>query len=165
MERKEKLSKALEEAREIVKRQGIDGTCPEFPRYVEMVFNKLTQDQSWVDTFSSVIGRYFTNQPTLHAIPAPISALVPEPSQEDRAIIDEFMKNHLEPEIKENAIDMLRGEIRDKLLLGGNPKRIKELLSKGKKGKLKRKKGCLYLEFGEGTPGDPISDSILILSA
>ena len=164
MERKEKITEALKEAREIVKKTGIDGNCPEFPRYVEMVFNKLvSESDNWLNTLGSVLGRQFAQQPLLQAIPASVSGLFPQPSQEDITIVDEFMKT-LEPEIMQDGGKILKEEIKGKLLRGGNPQRIKEHQSKGKKGKLKRRRGCVYLEFGEGTPSDPV-DSLLILSA
>ena len=85
-----------------------------------------------------------------------------QPSSEDEQVINEFM-TMMDEEIKKYAEDLVRMEVRDKILRTGPSiiKKLKQAIKKGQKAKLKRKKGCIFVQFGEGTPDDPI-DEIMI---
>lgn len=163
MEDRGKIAAALAEAREIVKGV-VDESHPEYHNYVRMVFDKMmntNMGREWAKAVEPVFERIYPRQPS--AVPM-LGGIVSagEPSQEDIGVVDAFMEN-LEPEIKEIAVAMIREEIRDKLLLGGHAKKIKEALTKKRRAKIKRKKGCVFLELGEGTPTDP-TDSIMVWS-
>lgn len=86
------------------------------------------------------------------SMPASISPFEP-PSEEEKAWLENFMKE-LEPDIQKQTEEMVKSQIREWMLMGGNLKAIKERLKKGTKPKVVRKKegrrDPLYLQFGDG---------------
>jgi len=83
-------------------------------------------------------------------------------TKEEEKVVEEFMQS-LDPEIKALAEDLVREEIKDKLRSGYKIDVLKRAVKEKKKPKLKRKRGCIFLQIGEGTPTDPI-DEIMIAS-
>lgn len=69
--------------------------------------------------------------------------------QEDKAVVDALMEK-LKPDIEEKAAAILAAEIRDRLVRQGDIVSMEKLLKKGKKPHIKRKKGCIFLQFGSG---------------
>ena len=73
--------------------------------------------------------------------------------KKDREVIEKFVES-IEPEIQKQAYKMVKEQIHDLLLMGGNRRRILELLKLGKIPKLIRKKegprDPLWLQFGDG---------------
>jgi len=87
-----------------------------------------------------------------------------EVSPEIKKEVDKFVDTELTPQIKEVAVDLLKEEVRDKLYRDQSAiAKIREAVKKHKKVLIKRKRGCIYLQFGTGTPKDPI-DEVLIAS-
>lgn len=134
----------------------------EEPQESRPIFSPETEEQ-----FLRMMERMFrrTQQiaPGLTVLPEGVVAKW-KPSKKDEKTIRQFMEL-MDSEIKKYAEDLIRFEVRDKIVKKGPDAIpvIKEALKKGKKPKLKRKKGCIYIQFGEGTPEDPI-DEILIAS-
>jgi len=118
-------------------------------------------EEQYVRMMERIFARLRDVAPSLPTTPA----LQPwELSKEDEEVINKFMEL-MNEEIEKYAKDLIRAEIRDKIVRLG-PRSIKALqdaIKTGKKPKLKRKKGCIFLQFGEGTPDDPI-DELLIAS-
>ena len=89
----------------------------------------------------------------------PAYRVVPESPEEIEARkkevteIDVFLAN-MEPQIKVQAEALVKEEVREMLLMGGNRQRILELLRLGKVPKIVRKKegrrDPLYLQWGDG---------------
>jgi len=78
--------------------------------------------------------------------------------------VDSFLEKELMPQIKEVAVDLLKEEIRTKL--ESDPSaiaKLREAVKKCKEVLIKRKRGCIFIQLGTGTPKDPI-DEILIAS-
>jgi len=87
-----------------------------------------------------------------------------EATQEVKKEVDSFLEKELMPQIKEVAVDLLKEEIRTKL--ESDPSaivKLREAVEKHKEILIKRKRGCIYLQFGTGTPKDPM-DEVLIAS-
>ena len=90
---------------------------------------------------------------------APAYRAVPESPEEIEARkkevteVDTFLSN-MEPQIKVQAEALVKEEVREMLLMGGNRQRILELLRLGKVPKIVRKKegrrDPLYLQWGDG---------------
>ena len=76
---------------------------------------------------------------------------------EQRQTVNDFM-DALEPEIEAKAKDMLRSEIRDRLIRRGDFELIERNLRKGRQPQVKRKHGCLFIQFGSGEADDPIEE-------
>lgn len=99
--------------------------------------------------------------------PAPLPVAVPslaasydELDEKTKKAIDTFI-DEIRPDVQEKAAELLLNEIRDKIARTGDINKIIKMMKKGKKGKLKRKKGCIFLQFGEGTPEDPIEEVMI----
>ncbi len=134
----------------------------EQPQESRPIFSPETEEQ-FLRMMERMIIRTQQIAPGLTALPEGVAAKW-KPSKKDEKTIKQFMEL-MDSEIKKYAEDLIRFEVRDKILKkgpGAIPV-IREALKKGKKPKLKRKKGCIYVQFGEGTPEDPI-DEILIAS-
>jgi len=122
-------------------------------------FSPETEEQ-YVRMFTRIMERFGVRAPGLSALPVQAEAL--KPSEEDERVIEEFMQL-MDEEIEKYAKDLIRMEVRDKILSRGPAaiEAIREALRKGKKPKLKRKKGCIFIQFGEGTPQDPIEEMLI----
>lgn len=81
----------------------------------------------------------------------------------DRKTIDDFVAQ-LEPEIEAKSKDLMRAEIRDRIVKMGNMPAIEKLLRRGKEPKLMRKRGCIYIQFGDGTPYNEIEEFMIVSS-
>ena len=79
---------------------------------------------------------------------------------EEKQIVDEVMEQ-LKPDIEEKAKALLTAEIRDRIVRYGNLSELKAKLKKGKKFFVKRKKGCIFIQFGTGDPEDPIEEFLV----
>ena len=77
-----------------------------------------------------------------------------------KAIVDAVIEK-LTPDIEEKAVNLLKLEIRDRLVKRGEWANLERLLKKGKVPKIKRKKGCIFLQFGTGEPDDPIDEFMI----
>jgi hypothetical protein len=77
-----------------------------------------------------------------------------------KKIVDAFMEK-IRPEIEEKAKALLTAEIRDRIVRKADFVHIDKLLKKGQKISLKRKKGCIFAQFGSGEPEDPIDEFLL----
>lgn len=87
-----------------------------------------------------------------------------EAPPETKKEVNAFLEKELMPKIKEVAVDLLKEEIRDKLERDPSAiAKVREALKKHKDVLIKRKRGCIYIQFGTGTPIDPI-DEVLIAS-
>ena len=87
------------------------------------------------------------------------------PSEEDVNFVNGIVKD-MEPEIHSQTAAMIRGELRDMMLLGGNLPRIKELLRSGRMPKFVRKRARggrdpLWLQFGDGVK-DEIEEFLVL---
>lgn len=82
---------------------------------------------------------------------------------QDRKTIDAFVEQ-LEPEIEAKSKDLMRAEIRDRVVKMGNISEIERLLRRGKKPHLMRKRGCIYIQFGTGAPYDEIEEFMVASS-
>lgn len=95
--------------------------------------------------------------------PTPISPFEP-PTEEEKQWLENFV-NELEPEIKKQAEELVKSQIREWMLMGGNVRAIKERLKKGQKPKIVRKKegrrDPIYLQFGDGV-NEPIEEVYLL---
>jgi len=123
-------------------------------------FSPEIEDQL-VRIFQNVLRRVSTTLPGFSALPVGLEH--PPPTEEEEKLIKDFM-GLMDEEIEKYAKDLICAELRDQILKRG-PEAfpiIREALKKGKKPALKRKKGCIYLQFGSGSPEDPIEE-ILIL--
>lgn len=84
--------------------------------------------------------------------------------KKDREVIEKFVES-IEPEIQKQAYKMVKEQIHELLLMGGNRRRIVELLKLGKIPKLIRKKegprDPLWLQFGDGIE-EPIEEIYLL---
>jgi hypothetical protein len=80
---------------------------------------------------------------------------------DSKQIVDEFVET-LKPDIEQKATALITAELRDRVARTGDIARIKKLLKKGKKPSLKRKKGCIYVQFGTGDPDDEIEEFLLM---
>jgi len=99
--------------------------------------------------------------------PAPLPVAVPslapsydELDEETKKAIDMFI-DVIRPDVQEKAVELLLNEVRDKIARTGDINRIIKMTKKGKKPSLKRKKGCIFVQFGEGTPEDPIEEVMI----
>jgi len=94
--------------------------------------------------------------------PAVAPKLKPEElTDEDRKAVDEFMEQ-MDSQINEVAVDLLRAEVHDRILTSRESIEFaKKALREKKEAKLKRKKGCIFLQTGEGTPNDPIDEMLI----
>jgi len=94
---------------------------------------------------------------------ATFSPLEP-PTEEEKAWLEDFLKE-LEPDIQKQTAELVKSQIREWMLMGGNIKAIKERLKKGKEPKIVRKKegrrDPLYLQFGDGIE-EPIEEVYLL---
>jgi len=99
--------------------------------------------------------------PSPVAIPG-LAASYDELDEETKKAIDNFI-DKIRPDVEKKAAELLLNEMRDKIARTGDINKIIRMTKKGKKPSLKRKKGCIFLQFGEGTPEDPIEE-ILIAS-
>jgi hypothetical protein len=80
---------------------------------------------------------------------------------EAKKAVDEFIET-LKPDIEQKAVALITAEIRDRVARTGNITRIKQLLKKGKKPTVKRKKGCIFIQFGTGEPDDEIEEFMVM---
>jgi hypothetical protein len=84
-------------------------------------------------------------------------------TKEQHQTVTDFMEA-LEPEIDAKAKDMLTFEIRDRLIRRGDFEIIERNLRLGRKPQLKRKTGCLFIQFGTGEANDPIEEFMVATS-
>lgn len=101
--------------------------------------------------------------PAFGSIAFPSHIETPEEAElrkKETSEVDAFISK-MEPEIKTQTEALIKEEIRDMLLLGGNRPRILELLRAGKTPRIIRKKegrrDPLYLQFGDGV-AEPIEE-------
>jgi hypothetical protein len=80
---------------------------------------------------------------------------------EEKKIVDEFIDT-IDSEINLKAVELIKAELRDKIARRGDVARISKLLRKGKKPYLKRKKGCIFVQFGTGEPNDEMEEFLLM---
>lgn len=87
-----------------------------------------------------------------------------EMRKKETSEVDAFISK-MEPEIKTQTEALIKEEIREMLLMGGNRPRILELLRAGKTPKIIRKKegrrDPLFLQFGDGI-ADPIEETRIL---
>jgi len=95
------------------------------------------------------------------AIPG-LAASYDDLDDETKKAIDAFI-DEIRPDVQEKAAELLLNEMRDKIARTGDINKIIKMAKKGKKPSIKRKRGCIFVQFGDGTPGDPIEE-ILIAS-
>jgi hypothetical protein len=76
---------------------------------------------------------------------------------EGKKAVDALM-DELKPDIDAKAKDLLYSEVRDKIVRSGDIKKLQEYVKKGQKGSIKRKKGCIFVQFGTGDPDDEIHE-------
>jgi len=93
----------------------------------------------------------FATAPAYRAVPESPEEI--EARKKEYAEVDAFLAN-IEPQIKVQAEALVKEEVREMLLMGGNRQRILELLRLGKVPKIIRKKegrrDPLYLQWGDG---------------
>lgn len=133
---------------------GAAATVPAEPRFTEREFLERLQNRlsgTFIQMFSQMI-----NPPTAGMIgpPTGFGHFEPTPpSEEDAKFVDAIIKD-MEPEIQSQTAALIRTELREAMLLGGNLGRIKELLRSGRMPKIVRKRergrDPLYLQFGDG---------------
>ena len=124
-----------------------------------------------ISRFTDTLQAYFENQtlprtvPIAMAMPRIASQPATKEEKKDRELIEKFIEG-LEPEIQKHAYKMVKEQIHQLLLMGGNRRRIVELLKLGKIPKLIRKKegprrDPLYLQFGDGVE-EPIEEIYIL---
>lgn len=79
---------------------------------------------------------------------------------DEKEVVDAIMER-LKPEIEEKAKALLTIETRDRIVKQGDFKALSKILMKGKKSFLKRKKGCIFIQFGTGEADDPIEEFMI----
>lgn len=77
-----------------------------------------------------------------------------------KKVVDALMEQ-LKPEIEEKATALLTAEIRDRIVRKANIVDVGKALQKKKTVSLKRKKGCIFVQFGSGEPEDPIEELLI----
>ena len=86
-----------------------------------------------------------------------------EPTKEEKEVVEAWMKE-IDPVIEKEAVTMLKGQVRDMMLMGGNVKAVAKALKEKKKPKLVRKKegrrDPLYIQIGDGVE-EPIEEIYL----
>ena len=100
--------------------------------------------------------------------PLPVSTMsvspLEPPPEEEKQWLETFI-TELEPDIQKQTAELVKSQIREWMLMGGNIKAVKERLKKGKKPKIVRKKegrrDPLYLQFGDGVD-EPIEEIYLL---
>lgn len=80
-----------------------------------------------------------------------------------KSLIDETIER-LKPELQKKADALITAEIRDRLAKYADLKHLSKMLAKNKTVSLKRKKGCIYLQFGQGEPDDPIEEYVVMMT-
>ena len=136
------------------------------PTVVRRVFNPEVEEQL-LAIMDRLMNRIYERVPSLPSLPTTgvVSATSPmtwELSREDETTLNEFMES-MNEDIEKYAKDLLRAEIRDRLVRMGPAAiaRVRRALKKGKKPALKRKTGCIYIQFGDGSPNDPIDEWLI----
>jgi hypothetical protein len=130
-------------------------------RAIEPVTQPLEPMQPPVsDIFSRALNGILRNIPT--------SGLSSEMHYEDldpktKKTVDIFVEQ-LEPEIEAKAKDLMRAEIRDRIVKIGNIHEIEQLVKRGKKPVLMRKRGCIFIQFGSGAAYDEIEEFMVASS-
>ena len=98
------------------------------------------------------------------AVSKPLTEEEKKQEEKDTEMMKKFLAG-MEPEILEQTQLMVKEQIQELLLMGGNRRRILELLKLGKIPKLIRKKEArgdpLYLQFGDGVK-EPIEEIYII---
>jgi hypothetical protein len=93
----------------------------------------------------------------------PVSPLEAPPTEEEKQVVEAWMKE-IDPVIEKEAVTMLKGQVRDMMLMGGNIKAVAKALKEKKKPKLVRKKegrrDPLYIQIGDGVE-EPIEEIYL----
>jgi len=99
--------------------------------------------------------------------PAPAPVAIPglaptydELDENTKKAIDTFIEE-IRPDVQEKAAELLLNEIRDKIARTGDINKIIKMTKKGKKPSVKRKQGCIFLQFGDGTPTSPIEEFLI----
>lgn len=112
---------------------------------------EMQRHQQWAAT---PIGR-----PMVTAMSGPLRP-EDEPTEEEKEMAKVWMAE-MDSVITQEAVSMVKEEIRQMMVMGGNVKRVAEELKKGKKPKLVRKKegrrDPLYIQFGDGVD-EPIEE-------
>jgi len=118
-------------------------------------------EQQLISLMERIVARFQQTAPGITELPV-VQRKEWKLSKEDEKVINDFM-DLMDEDIKKYAEDLIRVEIRDKIVSRGREaiNIIKEAVKKRKKPKLKRKKGCIYIQFGEGTPEDPIEEIMI----
>jgi hypothetical protein len=104
---------------------------------------------------------YLEKQITDRGVTATPNAINPESyddlPEEGKKAVDALMEE-LKPDIKAKAEDLLFAEIRDKIARSGDLKKLQEYAAKGQNPSIKRKKGCIFIQYGSGAPNDEIHE-------
>jgi hypothetical protein len=127
---------------------------------IKIVLPKDLQERAGraVDLITSVLmnqygARSVLPSPTLPTPMALVGGTEFGPSREDQEWLDQYMKQ-IEPELRQQSEELLRTQVRESLLLGGNLRRLKEAIRKGQKPKIVRKRegrrDPLYIQLGDG---------------
>ena len=95
-----------------------------------------------------------------YASPVSMTSTMEEPTEEEKTVVEAWMKA-MEPVITAEAMNVIKAEVQQMMLMGGNIKRVAKALKEGKKPKLVRKKegrrDPLFLQIGDGVE-DPIEE-------
>jgi hypothetical protein len=124
----------------------------------------MTLMQNLVNAINgSRLGASYSPMPNIAFPTAQIHQVTPEEAEAEKKAmseVDAFITK-MEPEIKTQTEALIKEEIRDMLLMGGNRPRILELLRAGKTPRIIRKKegrrDPLFLQFGDGL-AEPIEE-------
>lgn len=106
---------------------------------------------------SQVIGS-LTSRISLQGMPRDIE--YSDLEQKDKETVD-LMMEKLKPDIEAKAKALLTAEVRDRIVRRGDMIQLRVLLKRDKKLALKRKKGCIFLQFGTGDADDPIEEFLI----
>jgi hypothetical protein len=132
------------------------------PKKMEEKFDKIT-DAALQLLQTQVSNTYNTGTRTFGVpIAYPVNPLE-EPTKEEKEVVEAWMKE-IDPVIEKEAVTMLKGQVRDMMLMGGNIKAVAKALKEKKKPKLVRKKegrrDPLYIQIGDGVE-EPIEEIYL----
>ena len=109
--------------------------------------------------FEDLLDRLMQNQSVFTTAPGARGRDYEDLTEEEKKAVDVFMLQ-IEEEVQKKATDLLRNEIRDKIAASGNIAKLLKMAKK-KKPKLKRKRGCIFIQMGSGEPNDKIEEMLI----
>lgn len=124
--------------------------------------------QSEKDKFYHNINAYLEQEMQRRGVNLPPAGVIEIPGAKNYDELDEKGKKavdalmeELKSDIEQKAGELLFAEIRDKIVRSGDIKKLEGYVKKGKKPRVKRKDGCIFIQFGTGDPSDEIHEFLV----